>query len=272
MAAVIVLFAAVRALLGEGLSLDLLAGGLVAATVVFGPFVALGGAVGVFVGDAATASVGAWTVLDAVGVAAIPLGVGLLWGHAGVARAGAAPRMATAREVGEYAVVTVAAVVTALAVEAWLAPVLGLQPFFVGYAAFLGDAALVAVVGLLALWTLGRVDTASFAVVSPDADGRVGLRGVSLVAVFAVGWYVVGTGIAALTHDVRLSATAADVTADAAAVAGSGTIGTVLGRVLVVLWAAGDLVVFGLGAVAVSALAYASTTRLGRSPRVSGSR
>jgi MFS family permease len=120
--------------------------------------------------------------------------------------------------------------------------------------------------GLIALRALSRVAPESVGVVSPRPDDRVGPRRVTAAFALGVGWFLAGTGIAAVTHDLRLYENTAGVAAEARSVLGTGLVGDLLERVLLLFWSAGDVVVTGLGVVAAAGLVSLLLTREIRDP------
>lgn len=218
---------------------------LVGPALLVGPRVAWGAGIGVFLGDLGSGVVGSWTVLLAVWTVGVPYAAAVLWDgdHAG---------WQSPRTVWSYVVALVVAAVCTLAVVAWLASLLGAAPYLAGLWTYLIGAALAVPVGLASLvgFDYLLVDRAGTeARLSADGGttgGRLGTAGLFLVG---TGWLALGTGIATLTHDVRVLESRPAVVDYATGLVGSGTAGDVATTVLLSLYEVGDLVValVGLG-------------------------
>ncbi|MGM0717386.1 MAG: hypothetical protein ACQET5_09455 [Halobacteriota archaeon] len=250
----------VRTTVGTAHRIDVFAGLLVPVTVFAGPIVPIGAAVGIAAGDLVSASAGAWTVVDALYIAALPLGVVALWDHTGLVDDSEPPGVASPRALVAYLFVATVTSTIALAASAWLLAVMGAAPFYVDYLTFVTGIGIATGTGALALGTLGalglldpsgRVDARALA---PDSDRRLGAGRLAVAFLVAAGWFAVGSGLAAMTHDIRLYGSRPDVVAYTQSMVGPGPLRTALSETLLVLWSVGDVLVVALGVAALVAL------------------
>jgi hypothetical protein len=235
-----------------GVPLEFLVAVLVVPVLVTGPRTAVGGSFGLLLSELWTGSVGPWTLPLCVWTAGLPYAVLTLRTGGPAGAAGVRSRRSSLRTAARSFVAGLVAVVCATATVAWSTALLGAQPYLTTLWTYLA-----AGVAAVTVATLARHVGREAGPVSPraDAEPTVGRR--TLLALFAVGsgWFVLGTGLATLTHDVRLLRSAPAVETYAGALAGGGTLGEVATEFLLVLYADGDLLVVGLGGVGVLALA-----------------
>ncbi|WP_254538081.1 hypothetical protein [Halomarina litorea] len=222
---------------------------LVGPALLLGPRVAWGGVFGVVLADLGSGVVGPWTVLLAVWTAGVPYAAAVLRGDDG---------WRSPRAVGSYVVTLVVAVACTLAVVAWLAALLGRAPYLTNVWTYLVGAALSLPVGLAVLVAADYhlVDgTSASTHLSADGGSTGGRFATAALFVVGVGWLVAGTGLATLTHDVRVFTSRPAVVDYATGLAGDGTLGEIASGVLLALYWHGDLLVALLGIAGFLALA-----------------